>query len=537
MGSTASTPAGASSDAAVAERDASWDRIMCASPGDIDSADLRITGTIPLALRGGRYLLVGPGQVVVGGKRVHPFDGSGYVRAVSFRRDGGVSLRGRFVRTPTYIAEASAGRVIYRGLATNPSASWLATACAPVPRNVANTTVTAWAGQLLCGWEGGLPYALQPATLETIGEGGALSAALAGGAGGVLAHMRIDRAARRLVCLQLAPGRHTRLRFIEIDAAGARAGAPVEISLPYTLFAHDFFITPRYYVVVGNALKLKLGGALAMLVGAGSLLGAVDVDTSQPGRVHLIPRPSGDSGGGGERCIRVDRPLFAVHIANAFDARDGSGALVVDMCGFRGFTFGRELGYAGPDTPFVADDPERAGGPQLLGRLVIARDATEAAWRDLSSLGCDFPRVPAWAEGTDARDVYVATRRAAGKSDPFDAIARIPVREIAAAAAAAAACGDVPAAAPSGDDLWHAGAGVYVGEPVCAAAEGDEAGGHVLACVYDGSAGGETQLCIFEARAIAAGPVARIHLGALFPMGFHGAWEEPEPPPLAAPPQ
>ena len=38
-----------------------------------------------------------------------------------------------------------------------------------VMKNVANTSVLRWGGRLLCLWEGGMPYELDPDTLETLG--------------------------------------------------------------------------------------------------------------------------------------------------------------------------------------------------------------------------------------------------------------------------------------------------------------------------------------------------------------------------------
>lgn len=38
-----------------------------------------------------------------------------------------------------------------------------------VMKNVANTSVLRWGGRLLCLWEGGQPYEVDPRTLETVG--------------------------------------------------------------------------------------------------------------------------------------------------------------------------------------------------------------------------------------------------------------------------------------------------------------------------------------------------------------------------------
>lgn len=39
-----------------------------------------------------------------------------------------------------------------------------------VMKNVANTSVVKWGGRLLCLWEGGDPYEIEPGTLDTVGK-------------------------------------------------------------------------------------------------------------------------------------------------------------------------------------------------------------------------------------------------------------------------------------------------------------------------------------------------------------------------------
>ena len=478
------------------DRQGAWNSVLTAHPGDLDHAALSVEGTIPDALRGGRYLLNGPGWMKIGERMVHPFDGHGYLRAVRFDDAGGASLRARFVRTPAYVAEAREGRVVHRGLATNPSESWWANWRAPGPRNVANTTVVPWAGALLCGWEGGRPHALDPATLETRGE-----ADFHGGLppGAFLAHMRADPPGtpdRHLVGLSIGMSRHTTLTFREFDTAG-RAVATRAATVPSVLLAHDFVMTPRWYVLAGNTLGIKIGAFLAASVGAGTLLEAVQPAPGAPGTLLLVPRGRP----GDVRVVTVDRPLFAVHLANAFDDGDD---LVVDLCAFETFRFGSEFGYQGPHAPLTltpADPP----GPERLGRVRVAAGRDTAAWTELFPLGTDFPRVSAHHEGRDAPALYVAARSATDHGDPFDRVVRVDLR-------------GGPAT------LWHAPPGYVVGEPVFAPGpDGADGDGWVLVMLYDG-AGERAELAIFESGRVEAGPVARVHL-PLLPYGFHGEWE------------
>ena len=170
---------------------------------------LMVDGSLPAALHGGRYLLNGPGWIQIGDQIAHPFDGPGCLREVSFGPSGEASMRGRFVSTDAYRAEASAGCIVYRGLATNVKGGTLANLVATFrgSRNPANTTVVQWASHFLCGYEGGLPYSVDPESLDTIGLMGTLAIPRHLDAYSfMLAHMRVDTSRDRLVCLQVSGG-------------------------------------------------------------------------------------------------------------------------------------------------------------------------------------------------------------------------------------------------------------------------------------------------------------------------------------------
>jgi carotenoid cleavage dioxygenase-like enzyme len=480
-------------------RAAAWNAVMTAQPGELELGIGRaaIDGVIPPALFGSRHLQNGPGWTLIGGRLAHPFDGHGFVRAVTFTADGGARLQSRFVQTPAYAAERAVGRLVHRGLGTNPTDSMWRNLRAPGPRNVANTTIQPWAGRLLAGWEGGRPYALDHASLGTLGEetfGGALPD------GPFLAHMRVDTAANRLVGCSLKMGMPTRFTFREFDAFG-REVATREVAVPGMHFVHDFVVTPRWYVLPGNPLTADPMAFVKARLGKGTLIEAIAADVSQPGELYLVPRGRP----GRVRTIRLPQRAFVVHFANAFDVDDATCA--VDLCAFENFEFGHEFGFQGANAPLDPALPDMRA-PQRLYRATIADDSDMAQWRRLAEHGIDFPRVHPALEGQDAPATYASTRGDRGKSDPFDAIIRVDNRD-----------------AERPPEVWQAGDGQFVGEPVFApapdAAHADD--GHVLAIVYDGVRR-ESRLCVFAADAIARGPVASIPM-PLQPYGFHGAWE------------
>jgi 9-cis-beta-carotene 9',10'-cleaving dioxygenase len=84
-----------------------------------------------------------------------------------------------------------------------------------VMKNVANTSVLRWGGRVLCLWEGGEPYELDPRTLETIGPFDILGR-VGGGAG-------TDEAARDDDSCEAA--RHGRRRRPWLQEAGIDVAA------------------------------------------------------------------------------------------------------------------------------------------------------------------------------------------------------------------------------------------------------------------------------------------------------------------------
>jgi carotenoid cleavage dioxygenase-like enzyme len=470
---------------------------MTASPGPLELTveASRIEGVLPPALRGGRLLSNGPGWTHIGGRLAHPFDGHGYVRAFEFTADGALRLRARFVQTPAYESEAAAQRLTHRGLGTNLGEHfWQNLRPGRAPRNVANTTIVPWNGRLLAGWEGGAPYAVDPDTLETRGEE-TFGGALAGQA--TLAHLKHDAALDRLVTCSVQMGRTTTLTFREFDPAGRLLETRVA-PMPAALFAHDFTLTPNWYVLASNPVRLKWGALLRSVLGAATLLDAIASDSTAPGAVYLVPRRAP----GPTRTVTLPGRAFVVHYGNAFERE---GAVHLDACLFHDFEFGHEFGFRGPGE---ALDPRLPDGraPQRLYRVTVPDGASTGTWQQLAPHGVDFPRVHPAHEGRETPLLFGAARADTRHSDPFDSLLRVDLRD--------------PARPPQ---VWSAGEHVFVGEPLFVPSPERDDAGHVVALLSDGVAG-RSELAVFDAAALDAGPVARVPM-PLLPYAFHGTWD------------
>ncbi len=476
-------------------RSESWNKAMAASPGNLDLSVTAgdVDGTIPEVLYGTRLLSNGPGWTRIGDRTAHPFDGHGYVRAFTFRPDGGCDLKARFVETPSYLAERDAKTMQHRGFATNLGGPIWRNWGFGEARNVANTTITRWGDRLLAGWEAGAPYALDAETLQTRGEEH-FKGVVEGLA--TLAHVKHDANGERLVICNMANGRQTKFTFRELDTED-NVVSTSEAAIDGMAFTHDFAMSPSHFVLGGNPLRLKPFEIAKMLAGTSTLLKSVAADAKKPGVLYLVPR-----GGGPTKTIALPGPAFVVHFGNAFEL---DGSLIIDACVFSHFEFGEEFGYTGPKSEFDPSLPD-ARGPQKLVRITVAPGATEATWAPLTEHGVDFPRFHPEHEGIDTPLLFGATRRDKRFSDPFDSVIGLDLHN-----------------RERPEQLWTAPEHVFVGEPLFAPDPDDAAKGHVLVLLSDGLQE-HTTLAILNATALDSGPVATIRW-PLLPIAFHGDWD------------
>ena len=198
-----------------------------------------IDGQVPTGLRGTLYRN-GSGRNDLGGQWFpHWFDGDGMISAIRFD-DRGIHYRNRYVATDNYRDETRAGHIVNRGFGKMRPGGVLANALRQ-PANVSNTSVVVRDGRLLSLWEGGPPFALDPATLETRGIetfGGTVKA--------FSAHPKVDPATGELFNFGIDYGAST-----HADPLPPRQGWPHKlppVKLPYPVMNHDFVLTPGYLV-------------------------------------------------------------------------------------------------------------------------------------------------------------------------------------------------------------------------------------------------------------------------------------------------
>jgi len=464
---------------------ADWHRIFESMEGEHDYVVDEIDGHLPEGLTGTLYRN-GPGKNEVGGKPyAHLFDGDGLLSQFAF--DGKqLHYRNRFVRTTHYLAERAADKPVMRNYGQQRPGGPLGNAFR-MPANVANTSVQYHAGNLLALYEGGRPWALDPDSLETIGEydyDGALGKSYT-----YSAHPTWDPATRELYNFGIQYGPRTKLRTYRIDARGKLHHLHA-INLPFATINHDCALTSKYMVFVIDPVILRVP---RFLLGFASLDKSLRFDRSKATQVILAPRD------GGKPRIAECEPFFHYHINNAFDEGDD---VVLDLVRYpdydnihRGF---RDAGRSGFDDLATS-----------LGRMRVS-PSDEVTIEDLYQHGCEFPQHDWRLTSRPHRYTYLAGHadRQADPGAPFNGIIKIDQER------------DIT-------KVHVLGAGQVAGEPIFVPRNPDSAedDGWLLSLVYSASEH-RSRLVVLDARDVESDPVAVAHLRHHVPLGFHGTFTD-----------
>ena len=470
-----------------------WDQIVTASPADHE-CDLPVTGAIPPELAGGAYYLNGPGRLGEFGIRLHPFDGHGLLRRLTFSADG-VSFKSRFVETKAYKRETRKGKVCYRGIGGLPYESKLKNWWAGEHKNPANTCVRPWQGKILCGYEGGWPHRVDPNSLDTEGLesfGGTLIKGL-----NFLAHTRYDASTGELFGVSFKPGKHS-----QFCVHGYRPDGTPTLRQEWTQFGmtiiHDFLITDHYVILIENPIIPEIPVLVKALAGFASIMEALR-QQERPARLFIFPRAGGEP-----RIIKLDKSYVGFHHAAASETLDEVGrpvGLTLYSCLFEQYLdFGREFGYQGRGAPYAEGfSPEQP--PQLLSKIEVDLERDEGQVETISEWALDFPVIHPEGDGRGCTHIYGVASSPAGTFNPFDTVCRVDVS--------------------TGENIhWRSDRG-YLGEPCFIPSGADEEAGHLLVMAYRP---GGTELLILEAESLDRGPIASAPLPEAFPYGFHGTF-------------
>ena len=462
------------------------------SRAEVDIEDLIVSrGEIPAELDGAFYRCGPDPQYPPRNTDDIWFNGDGMVSAFRFKA-GKVNFRQRWVRTDKWRLEREARRALF-GAYRNPLDD--DPAVAGKIRGTANTNALVHAGVLLALKEDSPAVAMDPVTLETIGnwdfrgtfEGQTFTA-----------HPKIDPLTGEMHAFgYAASGVLTNdVVYMRIDREG-RIVDQTRFACPYYCMLHDFGVTERY--VVFHVIPIT--GSWDRLRERKPHFG---FDTSKEVYLGVFPR-----NGGAEKVRWFRGPnCFASHVMNAFDEGE---RLHIDLP--------TAPGNLWPFFPDIADgsfDPRKAKPRMMRWTVDMASDNETIQMTPLSDLVGEFPRIDERFSGRPYRQGCLLVQ---DDTKPFEA----PGSE--------SASGFIMNTLARLDlqtgqqDCWWVGPTSSLQEPAFIPRPGStEEGDGWWVMVENRLAEMRSNLLLFEGRDLAAGPVAVIELPLRLRHALHGNW-------------
>lgn len=531
-----------------------------------------IDGVVPNDLVGVLYRN-GPGKFGVDGERVkHVLDADGLVLQITFPNNKNVEkdkerefiFRSRFVQTKGLIEETNAKRFIYRGtfgtgpwstlLSTPPknginADSWLDQQSIPCKvlsnafntniKNTANTQIISFGGKLLALFEAGLPYELNPKTLETIGEfdmGGVLTKdklpvklgmedaipeqfmpSIIGGAAHT-AHPNVCPDSGNLVgwhWSQIVVDKSLEVTFTEWSKEDFSPIAKSTFKVTNCELApHDMALTKNYILLKVNALTMN---QLPFLMGLKGPAASLEMDGQANVFVHVFPRPTAKEQF--EPFVVEVPPCFSIHFSHAYEDEE-SGNIVSFFSGWPPSDSKDFLGAWGGFAPNFAVIP-----PTYYWKMVIDPRERKCVHLDVApgsvNACAEHPLVHPNFTTTKAKYAYAVVSNLVGD--------------------ASAPCGYAKLLVEDGDerkrkigeinediDAYFFGTRFFAGEPLIVPKhEGDinnEEAAYLLGMIFD-AVKDRAGVAIFDLeRNLNEGPIATMWLKSSVPHGLHGCF-------------
>lgn len=462
----------------------SWTESVLHTAIGFGKTDLPVLeGHLPIDLAGTLYRN-GPARLERGDDRVgHWFDGDGAVLAVKFS-GGQAQATYRYVESAGYQAEAAADKFLYGGYGTQAQHWWERWRSV---KNVANTSVLAYDDRLLALWEGGLPHALDPDTLETHGLDnlGQLSPSAT-----YSAHPKRDPHTGEVFNFGISYGKETILNLYRSTPSG-QIRATGQVTLPGIPMLHDFVLAGRYLIFCIPPAHLNL---LPVMLRLQTFSDSMQWKPQLGTEILICDR---DSLAVVSR-FQVD-PWFQWHFGNGAEQPDGT--VTIDLVRYADFATNRFLQE-------VASGSTQTIAPARLWRLHLDPQAgklLEAT--QLSDRQCEFPTVAPQLVGQPWRYTYLNTHRPGTDEtygELFQAIGRLDHHT-----------GELLIA--------NCGSHCYPSEPLYAPDRQDDRKGWIL-CVVFNSEAHRSEVWIYDADRLMDPPIARLALPEVIPLGFHGTW-------------
>ena len=444
--------------------------------------ELPVDGEIPAYVRG-TCLLNGPGRFSLGGLHYrHWLDGDGLVCALTVGRNG-PAFTHRFVRSEKLVTEEAEGRPVFRTFGTSFPGDRLKRGIGLV--SPVNVSVYPFNGRLLAFGEQGLPWEVDPETLETRGLytfEGQLNEITP-----FSAHPKIDHGTGELFNFGVSFSAQMPVVNVFRFTRDGRLLYRKRVPLPYASSMHDFAISGRYIVFYVSPLVMSMETLLA----GGTVMDALSWKPELGTHLIVLSRETG------EEVLRLrvgDR--HCLHLVNAVD-RDSGARLGVDLVEYE-----KPLYPEYQVVPDLFTDTFR-GHPVRLG---IDVNAAAVAERFDIAYDCspDFPAHDPALTGLPYDHFWMLGIGKAGRPGRkfFDQLVRVdwPSRSV---------------------EVFETPPRQYLGgEPAFVPDPSDRRRGVVICQCFDADAI-RSSFVVFDAFALAKGPIATVCLPVAVPLLFH----------------
>jgi len=435
-----------------------------------DDFELKITGRIPDGLNGAFYR-TGPNPQFEPGPGYHAFGGDGMIHGF-FLRDGKAHYRNRWVRTPRWLAENSAGRTLFgsMGRPSDPSVEG-------INPGTANTNIIWHAGKLQALQEASEPFEMDR---DTLGSKGFMQTG-----GRFTAHPKVDPETGELVWFAYSTGEGRLTPFIDygVSDKNGRVLRRDRFKAPYCSMIHDFFVTKNYVLfpvlpLTGDIDRAMRGGpGFAWEPEKGAYVGVMKRDAS----VDTI------------RWIEVDAS-YMFHPMNAWE--DGSTIHVEVFDYAEAPLFPRTDGAK----------TEQHGAFLTRWTIDLSDPAARVKKTQLADIAGEFPRFDERLAGLPYRHGWHAANVESEKTLELNSVAHVDLMT-------------------NKQTVRRFGQKDALGEPIFIprSADAPEGDGWVMVLHYS-QARNTSDLLILNAQDIAGEPAAVIHMPRRVPIGFHGNW-------------
>jgi len=502
-------------DALKQAQKAAWDSAFRSQTEEFSYEITEIEGEIPADLRGLTLFRNGPSRFERGESRVsHYLDGDGYLVKIAFSPEGKAYFSSRFVATAESEKEQAADAFCFRTTFGN-AGSPLANLLDLYLKNPANTHVVYWGEKLLALYEAGVPYRIDPHTLETLG-----AEDLAGnlcyspvpksklealkrrsrGPQAMTAHPHIDPVRDRLITwtwgMDIGFPNQLVITLTEYDSTWQLVSQTQHKMPGAAVNPHDFALTENYYIFFENALSFKM---LPYLLGQRSPAECLKLlpDATQ---VHVVPRPDGKWKDNPPLVLETQQ-WFSIHQACAFERSDG--CIEVYSSGWPATEGGFLTSWGGyaPDFDAIA--------PTHLWQTIIDPASQTLCHQKAPGTEQDciaHPHINPTYETQPCRYLYMPYCNSLGVSSPPTGYMRLDLHS-------------------KEKQIWSAHPQSFAEEPVFVPKPGSEKEeeGWLLGLMYD-HLKDCSSLAIFDARSIEKGPTCRLWFTHHLSHGLHGSW-------------